>query len=222
MRVLFVLHAPRDPKAAVFAYAEERRAFLQAQGHEGEVWTPQDFPRLRRWHPRWLPLAYPWVVLRRLLRGPEAFDLVMFHSFAGWASLLARPFSARLEANSMVVQFHGLEPLYLAVTSAQAEASGRPFSLRFRLLAGPVMNALLRLSCRRADAVLVLNQAERNYLSSREWAEPERIAVVANAAPSAFLALREDAREPGRLLFLGQWLAAKGIAELVAAFSAAL
>ncbi len=218
MRVLLVLHAPRDPRSAVFGWALERAELLQEHGHEATIWTPQDFPALAGRGPRWFPLTYPWAVARRLLAEADRFDLVLFHSFSGWLALLARPHQPRLAPLTLVTQFHGLEPLYLEATAREAERLGRPFSLPFRLFQGPVMDALLALAGRRSDRVLCLNRTEERFLVERGWAPAERVIRVPNSVPDAFFDAPPLPAEP-RLAFLGQWLPAKGTHHLAAAFA---
>jgi glycosyltransferase involved in cell wall biosynthesis len=218
MRVLFAIHGPPDPRSAVYGYVQDRARFLGTLGHEVQIWTPQDFPALAGRGPRWFPLSYPRQLLGRLLREPWRPEVVIFHSFAGWLTLALRPFRRQLAGLTLVTQFHGLEPLYLEATAREAERSGTPFSLRFRLFQGPVMDALLRVACRASDHVLCLNQAERRFLLERGWAEPARITQLPLGLPAA---LYGDAPLPAapRIAFLGQWLPAKGTRYLAEAFA---
>jgi glycosyltransferase involved in cell wall biosynthesis len=218
MRVLFVLHAPRDSRAAVYAHTTRRVELLEAHGHSATIWTPEDFPKLAGARPTLLPLSYPPRVLVRLARAQANYDLVMFHSYAGWASLLARPLLPRLAATRMVTQFHGLEPLYLRAVVADAARQGSPLSMRYRLLAGPVMSRLLALACRRSDGVLCLNSQEERFLLEHGWVDRARLERARQEAPDEFFELpRRPVRD--RVLFLGQWLPAKGTADLVRAFA---
>lgn len=219
MRIVFVLHAPRDPRTAVFAHAAERAAYLESRGHRVEIWTHDDEPGLQRIEPRWWPFAFPLRIARRLAAAPA--DLAIFHSFSGWAFHLFRPFRPGLRRTRSIVQFHGVETLHYRAMRAEEKRRGRDFPLKHRLLQTMVMPILLRLSCRGAAGVFCLNRSEKEFLAGRGWARRERIEIVPNAAPEALLDLPpRDGRSARRLLFLGQWLEGKGIRDLIPAFVA--
>lgn len=215
MRVLFVLHAPRDPQTAVFSYTAERARFLESAGHEASVLTPADLPGLASRHRRWLPLSFPLAVRRHLARHGRDLDLVIFHSFAGWATHLLdrrRPFVT-------VTQFHGLEPIYLEHMEREHQRAGEPIGLRHRLFRRLVLHPLLAASCRRSSRVLCLNREESSYLARHRWAAPAAIDVVPNAAPDGLFRERRYRQPLTRLLFLGQWSIGKGTRYLAQTFS---
>lgn len=214
----FVIHTPRDPLSAVYREVERRAELVRSLGHEVEIWTPADFPRLAKIRPRWLPFLFASRVAARLLARPPR--LAVLHSHSAWAFALLRRLRRRARAGRLVIQFHGLEPLHHEAVAAEHAARGEPFRRRFRLVAERVMPRLLRAACRRADRVWVLNRAEAAYVSDNGWAPPERVEIVANAVDDeAFYALPAAGGVPGRLLFLGQWLAGKGTRQLAAAFA---
>jgi glycosyltransferase involved in cell wall biosynthesis len=215
MRLLAVIHTPRSPHSAVYLSYAALAAFLEPHGHALSTLTPDDFPWLTRLHGRWLPLVYPFLVDRWLRPRGRTFDLVLFHSYAGWRANLRsrRPFAS-------VTVFHGLEPLHYAVLALEMEHAGRRLKLPFRVLHGWVLPRLIRLSCRRSDRVLCLNRAEADYLHRHHWAAPESIVVYAHGAPDAFYVSREFSREASTLCFVGQWLERKGIRYLTQAFAA--
>lgn len=213
MKVLFVLHAPRDPRTAVFAYAAERARLLESAGHEAGIVTPVDLPAPAR-HPRWLPLSFPLAVHRHLSRHGRELDLVIFHSFAGWATNLLQ----RRRQFATVTQFHGLEPLYLERMRREHARLGRPLPLRYLFFQRAVVNRLLAGSSRRSDHVFCLNSEERRYLLEHRWARSTAISVVPNPAPDEMFEDRVYRREASRLLFLGQWLVGKGTGYLAQAF----
>ncbi len=219
MRIVFVLHAPRDSRTAVFAHAAERGAFLESRGHRVEIWTHDDEPGLSRIAPRWWPFAFPVRIARRLAEAPP--DLAIFHSYSGWAFHLILRFRPRLRRTHSIVQFHGIETLHYRAMRAEEKRRGRDFPLKHRLLQTIAMPLLLRLSCRGAARVFCLNRAEREFLAGRGWAQRERIEIVPNAAPEVLLSLpARNTRSARRLLFLGQWLEGKGIRDLIPAFAA--
>lgn len=222
MRILFVLHTPKDPRTAVFNHVAERAAHLASLGHEVEVLAPEDFPALRHRHPRWLPLLFPEAVarrLRRLRRRGAVPDLVVFHSYTGWVHHLLGGGRGRPPGARSITQFHGLEPLHYRALVAEAARAGEPVSMRFRLFHGLLLPRLIGVSCRRSDHVLCLNRREQDEIVRRRWAAPARVTVLRNSVAAELFIDRVESRQPRRLLFLGQWLDTKGVRYLARAFA---
>lgn len=219
MKIVFVLHAPRDPRTAVYAYAAERGAFLETRGHQVEILTHEDEPALLRIASRWWPFAFPARIARRLAEAPP--DLVIFHSFSGWAFHTLRWLRPHLRRVRTIVQFHGVETLHYQAMRSEGRRRGLDFPLKHRLLQALIMPLLLRLSCRGAERVFCLNRTERDFLAARGWARKEAIEIVPNRAPEELLAVTpaDRIRPARRLLFVGQWLEGKGIRYLAAAFA---
>jgi glycosyltransferase involved in cell wall biosynthesis len=206
-RCAVVLQTPRDPHSAVYMSYRALGAALEARGHSLEILCPTDFASIRRWHGRWVPLAYPFAVASWLRQHRADVDVVMFHSYAGWLAT-ARWRGSRPRT---VVMFHGIEPLYHRELVHEAREDGRPLSWRYRLLQERLMPWMLRRACGAADAVTCLNKAEATFLVDRNWASPAQVRVVAHSVPEEFFApLRAD-RPLRSMLFVGQWLPMKGI-----------
>ena len=213
LRILFAIHTEADPFTAVFMNASRRAAHLRAMGHTVDVITPDERP----WSwPRLRPLLLP---IATLFRGLWRYDVVVFHSYAGWAYHACRAWLPGARRTATVTAFHGLEPLYHRAVSEELARTGERVSFRFRLLHQRVMPALLRLTCRRSDAVFCLNRAEADFLAREGWCDPARIAVVANGVDAELLVRREHRGAGRRLLFVGQWLRAKGTRHLTQAFA---
>jgi glycosyltransferase involved in cell wall biosynthesis len=215
VRVLFAIHTPRDSHSAVYLDYSQLSAYLAGRGHRASIVSPWSFAWLRSRDARLFPILYPWVLMRCLARYRHRYDLVVFHSYAGWAYHL----NSRRGGPPTITSFHGLEPLfYRALHSGAAERAGMRAS--FRLLHGVIMPMLIRLSCRRSTRVTCLNSEEAAFLKRHGWAEPHRVEVVANGVPASFFTTRHSyAEPPTRLLFVGQWLRRKGIVQLAEAFS---
>jgi glycosyltransferase involved in cell wall biosynthesis len=206
LRFAVVIQTPKDPQSAVYMAYQTLGLALKGLGHSAEIVSPADFAGLARLGGRWVPLAYPLAVASWLRRRRTDFDLVMFHSYAGWvATALGRGRPRSL------VMFHGLEPLYHRELREEAVAEGHPLSWRYRALQEIFMPLMLRIACRTADGVTCLNGVEAEFLSSRGWAPAGGPRVLAHGVPPEFFVPHRAPRRIRALLFVGQWLPMKGI-----------
>jgi glycosyltransferase involved in cell wall biosynthesis len=213
VKLLFVTHVPADPFGSVWHELSRRAAFARAQGHEAQVLGPADLGLARAG--RLLPILLPIAAAHRLAR--EHADVAVFHSYAG-AWFLASG-AARRRSIGTAVMFHGLEPLYFHALAREMERASRRLSWRFRMLHTVWLPALLRASCARADRIYCLNQREAAHLAAERWCDPQRVAVVSHAVDPMWFVARDYAPRARRLLFVGQWLPAKGTRYLVEAFA---
>jgi glycosyltransferase involved in cell wall biosynthesis len=188
--------------------------YLRQEGHFVEILTA-DALRHKRWA-RLDPLLLP---VRLMRRGLSTYDVVVFHSYMGWAFHAGRRWLDPGRHVTTITAFRGLEPLYFQALSEELGRAGQVMSARFRLLHQVILPRLLRASCRASDAVFCLNRAEVDYLTRHQWAESGRIHLVSNAVDAEFFVERQERTPARRLLFVGQWLPAKGIRYLVRAFS---
>jgi glycosyltransferase involved in cell wall biosynthesis len=213
LRILFAIHGPADPRTAVFITVQRRAAFLTARGHSVDIVTPADL-RFGSWA-RVQPLLLPIGLATRDLRH---YDVVVFHSHLAWAHVLGRV-AGRAARPAVVIAFHGLEPLYYDALGAELARTGERFSPQFVVFHRILVPRLLAFASRRADRIFCLNSRERDFVVSHRWAEPTRVRVVPNGVErELFVARAAYAARGNRLLFIGQWLRAKGIRYLVAAF----
>jgi glycosyltransferase involved in cell wall biosynthesis len=214
LKILLCTHAPANERTAVYRSLSDRVQFLRAQGHAVDIVTPDDLMANRV--PRLDPLLLPFALAPRVSR----YDVVVFHSYLGWAFHLLRRWFDPAKRVKTITSFHGLEPLYQKALSDEYTRHGLRLSARFRLLHHVVLPWLLKASCRQSDALLCLNNNEVAYLTAHKWASRERIHLVSNGvAPECFVT-RPDRLHARRLLFVGQWLPAKGTRYLVEAFVA--
>jgi glycosyltransferase involved in cell wall biosynthesis len=214
MRVLFAIHGPADERTAVYRSVHHRVKALRTHGHQADLVAAGD---LRGRGPARLdPLLLAPALSRKRL---DRYDAVVFHSHLGWAFHAARRWLDPARRVVTITSFHGLEPIYYAALGRELARRGEPLSGRFRLLHGQVLPRLLRFSCRQSDAVFCLNTHEVQYLATHEWAAPERIHRLANGVETECFMDRAPAARLRRLLFIGQWLPAKGTRDLVAMFS---
>jgi glycosyltransferase involved in cell wall biosynthesis len=217
-RILFAIHTPADQLSAVYKIALHHAQHLQANGYSCKVVTPANFAVTRKVSARFIPLLYPLELAAWLCVHAPEFDIVVFHSYAGWFALSLSRLIARLARLRTAVQFHGLEPLYLAQQHEEAKRSNTPLSWRYRLLNGRLMPLALRHACRHANHVFCLNTEELRFLLDSQWVRSGHIDVVANPVPTTFFFPRVYRERARQLLFVGQWLPIKGTRYLTEAF----
>ena len=210
LRVLFAIHGPADDRTAVYRTVATKAEYLREQGHRVDLVTADD---LRWLSPRLDPVCLPPALA---LKGVSRYDVAVFHSHLGWAFHALHPLLDPGRRTATITSFHGLEPLYYRALAEEAERQGAPLSARYRLLHGRVVPRLLRASCRASDAVFCLNSTEAQYLVAEAWAPADRVHVLPNGVEAEGFVDRVPRAAVRELLFLGQWLPAKGIRYLVA------
>ena len=219
MKVLFVIHAPKDPQTAVFHVTCQQADILRERGHSVSILAPEDFSVVRLIGTRFNPLLFPVLVAAWLFRSGHDFDLIKFHSYSGWLVSLFRPLVEMWQKTRIVTEFHGLEPLFFAAMEKEMRRDEQRLTWRYRLINSWFMNAMLRTACRRSDRALCLNSLEAKFLLDERWVEPKRLQVHSNALPAGFLEIEPAYRLQVRtLLFVGQWMNTKGTRHLVDAF----
>jgi len=129
---------------------------------------------------------------------PGRFDVVHVHHF-GRAALRLAAATGR--------------PPFVLTTHDPFAMNGLPVGWRRRLTDGFVL--------RKADAVVALSHAERDFLTRRRGLSPERIAVIPNGISTAvFDRTSEPAETVNDLLFVGQLQEFKGLDYLLQAMPA--
>ena len=212
LRIAVVIQTPKDQFSAVYIGYQSLASALEALHHSVAMVAPSDFPAVARFAGRWTPLLYPIAITSWLFARRDEFDLVLFHSYAGWlATALTRGHPPAL------VMFHGVEPLYHRELRAEMERSGGKLSLRYRALQELAMPLFLRVACRTAAHVACLNRAELDYLKSKGWITDGNDHVLAHGVPPEFFVSARAPRPIHTLLFVGQWLPMKGIRYLARA-----
>jgi glycosyltransferase involved in cell wall biosynthesis len=212
MRLAAVLQTPRDEHSAVLIGYRSLADHFSNIGCSLDILTPDDLNH--QGYGRLVPLLFPGAVRRWALSHAQSYDLVIFHSYAGWRATHA------LEAAGVpyVVAFHGLEPLYHR--ELRRGAGGlRPPSWRYRLLQESLMPHFLRKSCHSATQVICLNTEEHDWLVSQGWAPGDRVKVLPHGVAATFFLPPRSARPLQTALFVGQWLPMKGVAYLVEAMN---
>lgn len=216
MRVLLVTHGVKDTSTAVYRNTLTRAAFLRSLGHDAPVLTPDDvgLAQYERLKPILFPVAAAWFALRH-----PPFDVIAFQSHTGFVYQLGRVFVPQHRRTRVAITFHGLDPLYVRAMARDGERRGEPQRLRFRLLHAHVLPRLARWSCRRADRIFYMNGRERRFLLEERWTDEAHLRWMPNCVEPGEFVTHEPADGPVRLLMLAQWLAVKGIENIVEAFS---
>ena len=214
LRILFATHAPSDIKTAVYRSFAHQARHLQAGGHRVEIVTRDDLAR-----PKWARLDPILLPLRLTRRNLANYDVIVFHSYLGWAFHLFRRWLDPTGRVATITWFHGLEPLYHRAVTEECRRRHQQLSLRFRLLHHVLLPRLLKMSCRRSDSVFCLNSLEAEYLANEGWTTADRIQRVSNGVEADCFLERRHRHVAQRLLFVGQWLPAKGTRYLIDAFT---
>ncbi len=214
LRILFATHAPSDVRTAVYRSVAQQARHLQSEGHHVDLVTRNDLAR-----PAWARLDPIVLPLLLAMRDLSTYDVIVFHSYLGWAFHLMRRWLDPGSRVASMTWFHGLEPLYHRAVADEYRRGNRRLSRRFRMLHHVLLPRLLKRSCRASDAVLCFNSLEADYLARESWAAPDRIHRVPNGVEADCFQSRRHRPVARRLLFVGQWLPAKGTRYLVDAFT---
>jgi len=176
MRILFMADVPRDPNAGAAGTEVRTAEALRALGHDvDEVWAPQLGRRIAHGNLHYLlelPRAY-----RREMRRAGAHDVYHVNQPHGYLAAKAKP-----KGSVFVHRSHGLE--------LRAERDLAPWRPGPKL-SSRVMAALLarhsRLIARYADGHIVSCSDDAEFLRDELGVDAARIAVIAQAAPDAFV-----------------------------------
>jgi glycosyltransferase involved in cell wall biosynthesis len=218
MKILFCIHAPKNGNTAVYGAYLSRKSFCEDKGWQADTLTPQDFPEAHLTGRR-IYLFYALHLMLKLIKGKESYDIIIFHSFCGWAFNLAKWFFPRFRRTAVITTFHGLEALFIEEMIAEHRRIGRPTHWYFNLFHGNLLNSLIWISCRLSDNVFCLNRREYKYLAEHHYQSPENIMLIANEISEKFYSRRSYALQAKSLLFVGQWLITKGTRYLIEAFN---
>jgi glycosyltransferase involved in cell wall biosynthesis len=153
------------------------------------------------------PALFPWAAYRasRRLKPKPAITLV--HEPAGLPFVLAR-------RSSTLVFSHGLERPAWQAALRQATLEGTPIRRRSRLLFPLWRLAPADLALRRARALLVLNRDDLAYALQHYGRHPEDVHLFQNGV---YPPEPTGTGDPEAILFVGTWIARKGIRTLAAA-----
>jgi glycosyltransferase involved in cell wall biosynthesis len=219
-RVLVAHNAMRGHWGGMARLMESIHTELEAFGWKTDYFTADDLPaaggkRFRRYAFTWYARRY---AREAFLRG-EPYDVINVHEPAGAAIVLGQ---SRLGGPAIVAMSHGVEQRYWELRLRKNPPGPEPPSLKTRLSFPMLSLWQSRLTLKRADHVLCLNEEDKSFLATRFNIARERITRVfpgtspefQSAAPS-----RSYDRACNKLIFSGTWIERKGIRQLIEAFS---
>jgi glycosyltransferase involved in cell wall biosynthesis len=193
-------------------------AALQARGHTVDYLFVSDLPvPVRR--QRLLYLTFPLVVLAAAMR--RSYDVL--HVASGDA-LLAAAIRQRSRRSRPIVVNHvlGVEHIDWAASRRAWRAGEVQLSLRHRLWFGSVRLSQVRASARLSAAVLCSCEQDRSYMVGHGWRSASNIAIVPPGVDDVYLSGEPARLDSSTILFLGTWIARKGIQDLAIAFAQVL
>jgi glycosyltransferase involved in cell wall biosynthesis len=222
VRILLVGDYPPDPRLGsskvYFKLAEE----LRALGHGVELlMAPGIGARPAGWRAR--QTVAPWLAdraIRRTIREHGPFDVVDVASGEGMLFAGRRRWT-RARGPVVVARSHGLEHLNYRRTLDDARDGllAKPWTRRIWYPA--VRLTQVAGAARLADALVVLNEADRRFALDAGWKGDDRVVLIPHGVSQRFLdesPPAEAARGEG-ILFCGSWDAVKGAPYLAQAFA---
>jgi glycosyltransferase involved in cell wall biosynthesis len=212
MRILLAGDYPADPRLGSGKVYYKLREELAALGHDCDVLLAPDIAaRPENWRVR--QTISPWLAdraIRRALATRDPYDVIDVASAEGMVLAARRRLGGRGPA--IVSRSHGLEHLNYRRTLGDA-ADGllhKPWTRR--LWYPGVRLPQVAAAARLADALIVLNPADRDFALKEGWQPPERVHLVPHGVSARFLAdaPAADAPRGAGVLFCGSWDNVKG------------
>jgi glycosyltransferase involved in cell wall biosynthesis len=221
MRILLVGDYPRDSRLGstkVFIKLQEE---FRAAGHSCDLVLADDFPglpqhRLARW--AFAPAAAA-TAIRRAIRKCGRYDVIDVASAEGlWVATWRR--IGGLPGTPVIARSNGIEHLNYRRMLADADAglAPKPWTRRFYYPA--IRLSQVAATARLADRLIVLNEADREFVLDHGWKNVGEVDLVAHGVSARFLESTPVESRRGRgVLFCGTWDHTKGITYLVDAFT---
>jgi glycosyltransferase involved in cell wall biosynthesis len=209
---------PDDPRlGSAKVYAKLREEFVRL-GHECDLLlSPQLGPRPAAARLRWL--VGPLLAARAVRRLRGGYDVIDVASAEGAVLGLRRALGG--QGPALVSRSHGLEHLNFRrmVEDHRHGLTRKPWHRRLWYPAARMSQVAL--AARLADRMIVLNPADRDFVTGRGWKPADRVEVIPHGVSQRLLDQAPPADAPrGRgLLFCGSWDAVKGVDYLVGAMT---
>jgi glycosyltransferase involved in cell wall biosynthesis len=219
LSILLVGDYPDDPRLGSSKVASKLRDEFTALGHACDVvWSAEIGSR-----PAWRQirqLVSPWMAARAIARreGRHTYDVIDVASADGLIVGLLNLIPDRDRA-AYVCRSHGLEQLNYDRMVADAREGLRAKSWIRRVWYPATRLSQVAAAARLADALLLINDVDRQYALDRGWQPPDRVTVVPHGISSRFVAEAPppDAPRGAGMLFCGTWDYVKGTPYVCAA-----
>jgi glycosyltransferase involved in cell wall biosynthesis len=201
-----------DPRLGSSKVAHKLREEFTALGHRCDLmWSAEIGPwpagrQLRQ-------LVSPWMAGRAIVRreGRAKYDVLDVASAEGLFVGLFDLIPDRSRA-AYICRSHGLEHLNYARMLDDHDAALRSKAWPKRLWYPASRLSQVAAAARLADAMVVINDVDRQYAIDRGWQPPDRVRVVGHGISNSFIndAPPEDAPRGAGVLFCGSWDYVKG------------
>lgn len=223
MKIMMALHhSPNRDAGAPGATLRLMEALQQLGHHVEPFFFSEAFRDPRETVQR--SIAYPWVLGRHLRRVARHFDIIDASLGDAWVwdAVRHRDRGARPR---LVGRSHGLEHVAHEVLLRSVREGRSRLSRKYFVYHGGFRLWEVARTCRRSDAVVVLNEVDRDYVVQRLHARPGAVTVIPHGVAEycfRFPSARDVGDGPVRLLFVGRWSEAKGVRDLVTAVDSVL
>ncbi|MEA3122182.1 MAG: hypothetical protein QOH33_1743 [Paraburkholderia sp.] len=225
MNILLTIHHNLDRNTGAPGVTIKLAEALRARGHAVRVFSHDDVKGVRG---RFREILFPWFVLGHAIAHPE-YDVLDMSEGDGWiTNFVRRAFSWRRRSLS-VTRSHGMEICAHRVFIEACRAGQLKKSWIYPFYRGSLRLWQCKKSSEWADAVIVLNDSEREFAVSTLGFDEDRIALIDNGIDDIFVSIAREALQcaPEKpeagvvpvvsLAFIGQAIHRKGIDTLAAA-----
>jgi glycosyltransferase involved in cell wall biosynthesis len=212
LSILMVGDYPDDARLGSSKVSHKLREEFVALGHTCDIVWSDEIGRSPAWR-QVRQLAAPWMAGRAIARRMDArrYDVIDAASAEGLFMGIMNLIPDR-HRPALVCRSHGLEHLNYARMLDDHFAGLRRKSWLRRLWYPASRLSQVAAAARLADALIVINDADRAFALDRGWQPPERVASLPHGISSRFIADAppSDAERGGGLLFCGTWDYVKG------------
>lgn len=219
LSILLVGDFPDDARLGSSKVAHKLREEFVALGHACEVLWSADIGARPAWR-QLRQVVSPWMAARAIARreGLHRYDVMDVASADGLGIGVLNLIQNRDRA-ALVCRSHGLEQLNYARMVEDHREGLRPKSWVRRVWYPATRLTQVAAAARLADALLVINDIDREYAIERGWQASDRVVTVPHGISTRFVAQSPPADAPrgGGLLFCGTWDYVKGTPYICAA-----
>lgn len=219
MKVLLCVHHPLDANLGAPGATLDLGAALTRSRCSVEYFAFDHASPRTRVHGVTSAASYPWHLAWHLARASRKYDVIDVTTGDNWVwDVLGRP-GAR-GPHALITRSHGLEHPAVDKLKQSALDGALKLSWKYPLYHGGYRLWEVKRSLQVADQVILLNELDLEYATTRLGIDRARISVIPNGIRNHFHAEDEIVsveRGPLRLAFVGTWIERKGIRTLVEA-----